>query len=174
MKKSFWGLLMLLFLLGCTSKVDYAFFEENDTLIYVMKHTDKTKEEFERDNKREISMKSDEKAIEELYSLLTPSLTLYSNENVLPRVDFQYGSIYDWITDRMEVKYEIDEKAEKLIISGKIKSGDGQNAESFVYTFRILDCETLEFVEKESSDITTYVDPHYITVSDGAIFCLEK
>lgn len=172
MKKILLCLCMILLLAGCSPKIDYAFFQENGKLIYVMEHNDKTKEEFESENKKLITNLS-EKRYEEFYNLLTPSLTLQPDENILPCATFEFGSIYDWISDRNQVKYEIDETTQKIIVSGSITAGDS-TLDDFVYTFKIIDCEKLQFIAEESSSVNNYVELGFISVSDGAIFHLQK
>ena len=52
MKKILLCLCMILLLAGCSPKIDYSFFHENGKLVYIMEHNDKTKEEFESENKK--------------------------------------------------------------------------------------------------------------------------
>lgn len=172
MKKFLLWLCMILLLAGCSPKINYAFFQENGKLIYVMEHNDKTKEEFESENKKLVT-KLSEKRYEEFYNLLTPSLILQPDENIFPRAAFEFGSIYNWVTSRNQIKYEIDETTQKIIVSGSITAG-GSTIEDFVYTFKIIDCEKLQFIAEESSSVNNYVEPGFISVSDGAIFHLQK
>ncbi len=173
MKKLLLCLCMILLLAGCSPKIDYTFFQENGQLIYVMEHNDKTKEEFESENKKLIA-DLNEKHYEEFYTLLTPSVILQPDENLHPRAAFEFGSIYDWVADRNDIKYEFDESEPKLIISGNIIAGTVGYIDDFIYTFKILDCETLQFIADESSDTNSFVQAGFISVSDGAIFHLQK
>ena len=171
MKIKIASLFFILLLVGCSPKIDYSFFQENGQLVYVMEHKDETKAEFEAKNKRAL-LGASEKDYESLYYFLTPFLQIDSDSDSLSNAHFQYGTRLHSIVG--ETSYEIDETGQKLIIK-KVK-GSGQDAtlNTFVFTFRIIDCETLQFLADESSDFEQILDNGFISVSDGAIFRLQK
>lgn len=173
MKKILLCLCMILLLAGCSPKIDYSFFQESDELLYVMEHNDKTKAEFESENKKTLVNYS-EKSYETLYRLLTPYVIIRAEGNLLPHAAFEFGSVFNRFDTRTDEKYEIDEAAQKLTISGITTAGDDSHIGAFTYTFKIIDCETLQFIANESSSVDYGVEPSFLSVPDGAIFHLQK
>lgn len=171
MRKLFLILCTLLLITGCSSKIDYSFFYQNGRLTYVMEHTDETKAEFEAEHKRFGIDEASPQSYELSYNLVTPYVTIETNGHYYPRAEFQFGSAINRTDSREEESYEIDEAAQKLFIKGKVRVEN----DPFVYTFKIIDCETLQFIAAESSSVEYGVEERlWISVPDGAIFHLEK
>lgn len=171
MRKLFLILCTLFLITGCSPKIDYSFFYQNGRLTYVMEHTDETRSEFEAEHKRFGISEVSPQNYELSYKLVTPYVTIETNGHYYPRAEFQFGSTINRTDNREEEHYEIDETAQKLFINGKVRGHD----EPFIYTFKIIDCETLQFIAAESSSVEYGVEERlWISVPDGAIFHLEK
>ncbi len=88
----------------------------------------------------------------------TPGITLDSDEGTF---SFGYSMLSSYINYG---SYEI--QGDKLVA----KTSDGQ----YYFTFQVIDEETLEFVEKESSKLHQFEDEKEFWVKDGAIFKYEE
>lgn len=155
-------------LLCSHKKMDYSHFLNNGTLIYVMEHNDKTKEEFEEENQRYIEINSKNNFPQEMYRLLTPSIILYTNKDGIYDCDFVFGNLFS-ITSMEKSEYEIIQDEKLLILKFKTR-----NNEFIQLYFRIINNNTLRFISEKSSDIKKFEDKSFISLSDDALFFLEK
>ena len=85
---------------------------------------------------------------------------------------FQYGTRLHSISS--EYSYEINETEQTLIIKKNTLSNSDSMPNILLFTFRIIDCETLQFLANESSAFEQILDTGFLSVPDGAIFHLEN